>query len=115
MISSFRRTIHSSEIDCTDGFDDELMSIGQRYARLLEDHFTAPREWQLLEAADLGHELLEADVPTEEIIEIHEIALRQLGRRHGKYVNATRPAGPRRPCSPRPTSPAPRSDPHRPV
>jgi signal transduction histidine kinase/FixJ family two-component response regulator len=58
-------------------------SIASRYARLLELYVTAPQERHLVEAADLGAELVASEVPTEEIVEIHEHALSQLRQSFG--------------------------------
>ena len=53
-------------------------SIKDKYFGLLKTHIARPEEEQLAEAAGLGRELVLADVPPEEIGEIHEEALKRL-------------------------------------
>ena len=53
--------------------------IGDKYYSLLQSHFVSPHEDHLAQAADLGRELVQADIPPEEIAELHEDAVRWLG------------------------------------
>lgn len=57
-------------------------SIRHKYFELVQAHFDAPHEGYLLAAADLGQELVQADVPPDEIGEMHEEALRRLAAQH---------------------------------
>ncbi len=57
-------------------------SVKNKYSDLLAAYVTGPEESYLLEAADLGRELVLADVPPEDIAEIHEEALGRLAREH---------------------------------
>ena len=50
----------------------------ERYSALLAAYFASPDEKYLLEAADLGRELVRADVPPEEIAELHAEAVCRL-------------------------------------
>ena len=53
--------------------------IGDKYYSLLQSHFVSPHEDHLAQAAELGRELVVANTPPEEIAELHEEAVRQLG------------------------------------
>jgi len=53
----------------------------ERYSALLAAYFASPDEKYLLEAADLGRELVRADVPPEEIAELHAEAVCRLAER----------------------------------
>ena len=55
-------------------------SIKDKYFNLLAAYVARPEESYLLEAADLGRELVLSDVPPEEIAELHEQALERLAR-----------------------------------
>ncbi|MEE9199245.1 MAG: PAS domain S-box protein, partial [Dehalococcoidia bacterium] len=57
-------------------------SLRDRYALFLQDYVARPEETLLLAAADLGRELVKVDIPSEEIAEIHEEALRRLADEH---------------------------------
>ena len=53
--------------------------IGDEYYNLLQSHFVSPQEDHLAQAAELGRELVMANIPPEEIAELHEDAIRRLG------------------------------------
>ena len=53
--------------------------IGAEYYSLLRSHFVSPQEDHLAQAAELGRELVMANIPPEEIAELHEDAVRRLG------------------------------------
>ena len=53
--------------------------IGDEYYSLLRSHFTSPQEDHLAQAAELGRELVVVNIPPEEIVELHEDAVRRLG------------------------------------
>lgn len=53
--------------------------IRDGYYSLLQLHFVSPREDHLAQAAELGRELVMANIPPEEIAEMHEDAIRRLG------------------------------------
>jgi two-component sensor histidine kinase len=53
--------------------------IGDKYYSLLQSHFTSPHEDHLAQAAEFGRELVVANIPPEEIAELHEDAVRRLG------------------------------------
>ncbi|MEA3323995.1 MAG: histidine kinase dimerization/phosphoacceptor domain -containing protein [Euryarchaeota archaeon] len=53
--------------------------IGYEYYSLLQSHFVSPQEGHLVHAAELGRELVIANIPPEEIAELHEDAVRRLG------------------------------------
>ena len=53
-------------------------SLSDRYFELLKAHVDEPDEAHLASAGDLGRELVEADVPPEEIGEAHDIAIGRL-------------------------------------
>ncbi len=55
-------------------------SIEDRYFRLLKSYVMGPKEEHLAAAAELGRELVTADVPEEDVAEIHEKALRLLAQ-----------------------------------
>ncbi|MFQ5638233.1 MAG: PAS domain S-box protein [bacterium] len=55
-------------------------SFQDRYYQLLKLYVARPQEKHLAEAAELGRELVLADIPIEEIAELHEQALRHLGQ-----------------------------------
>ncbi|MFQ5611598.1 MAG: PAS domain S-box protein [Anaerolineae bacterium] len=55
-------------------------AIRDKYFAALKDYIDYQAEAPLMAAAELGRELVRANVPTEEIVEIHEEALRRLGR-----------------------------------
>ncbi|MBL7062628.1 MAG: PAS domain S-box protein [Anaerolineae bacterium] len=59
---------------------EQSISIKDRYFELLMAYVTKPEESYLLEAADLGRELVLAGVSPEDIGEIHEQALDRLAR-----------------------------------
>ncbi len=52
----------------------------EAYAFLLKAFVKRPEEQYLMKAAELGRQLVLADVPPEEIVEIHEHAIRSFGR-----------------------------------
>ena len=54
-------------------------TIRDKYSILLQSHFTSPREACLVQSAELGRELVRADIPPEEIAELHEEAIERLG------------------------------------
>jgi two-component sensor histidine kinase len=54
-------------------------TIRAKYSILLQSHFTSPQEDHLAQAAELGRELVRADIPPEEIAELHEEAIKRLG------------------------------------
>ena len=56
--------------------------IRDKYSELLKAYVGRPAEEYLAAAADLGRELVLADVPPEDIAEIHEEALERLAREH---------------------------------
>jgi len=53
--------------------------IRDEYYNLLRSHFTSPQEDHLVQAAELGRELVVVKIPPEEIAELHEDAVRRLG------------------------------------
>ncbi len=55
-------------------------AVRDRYFALLKAYVAQPEEKYLAAAADLGRELVLADCPTEEIVEIHEEALQHLAQ-----------------------------------
>ncbi len=55
-------------------------SLEDRYSRLLKSYVMEPEEEHLVAASELGRELVTADVPEEDVAEIHEKALRLLAR-----------------------------------
>ncbi len=68
----------------------------KRYFRFLESYIDGGDERQLLEAADLGREFVEAGVPAEELTELHEFALARLARERAmpelaKIASASQP------------------------
>jgi PAS domain S-box-containing protein len=54
-------------------------TIRDKYFNLLRSHFANPQEDYLAQAAELGRELVMANIPPEEIAELHEDALQRLG------------------------------------
>jgi len=55
-------------------------SIEDRYFRILKSYVMGPEEEHLVAASELGSELVAADVPEEDVAEIHEKALRLLAQ-----------------------------------
>jgi len=54
-------------------------TIRDKYYSLLRSHFANPQEDYLAQAADLGRALVRANIPPEEIAELHEDAIQRLG------------------------------------
>ena len=54
-------------------------TIRDKYYSLLRSHFVNPQEEYLAQAAELGRELVMANIPPEEIAELHEDAIQRLG------------------------------------
>ena len=54
-------------------------TIGAKYYGLLRAHFANPQEDYLAMAAELGRALVKANIPPEEIAELHENAIQRLG------------------------------------
>ena len=54
-------------------------TIRDKYYGLLRSHFANPQEDYLAQAADLGRALVRANIPPEEIAELHEDAIQRLG------------------------------------
>ena len=55
-------------------------SYQDRYFVLLQDYMSRPEEESLASAAALGRELLVADIPLEEVVELHEKALSHMAQ-----------------------------------
>ena len=58
----------------------EKDNITIKYFKLLQDYYTKNEEQSLLEAYDLGRELIKEDVPLEEVAEMHESAIQRLAQ-----------------------------------
>ncbi len=56
----------------------EKYSISGKYLNLLQDYYLSQGEKALLDAADLGRELIKENIPLEEVAEMHESALQKL-------------------------------------
>ena len=56
----------------------EKYSISGKYLKLLQDYYLSQGEKALLDAADLGRELIKENIPLEEVAEMHESALQKL-------------------------------------
>jgi len=54
-------------------------TIRDKYYSLLRSHFANPQEEYLAQAAELGKALVMANIPPEEIAELHEHAIQRLG------------------------------------
>jgi len=63
-------------------------AIQEKYVVLLRAHIDQPAEQYLAAAADLGRELLLADVPIEDVVEIHQKALVELDEELSDASNA---------------------------
>ena len=59
-------------------------SIKDKYSELLKAYVHKPDEKHLLEAADVGWELIGAEVPTDDVVEMHEEALKRLTDGHSE-------------------------------
>jgi len=57
-----------------------IQSIYDRYFSILKSYITRPEEEHLSAAMELGRELVMEDIPTEEIAELHDVALRRLAQ-----------------------------------
>ncbi len=63
-------------------------SIQEKYVVLLRAHIAEPAEQHLAAAADLGRQLLLADVPIEDVVEMHQKALVELDEELSDASNA---------------------------
>jgi len=56
-----------------------LKKIKKQYYLLLKKHFIKPNEQKLFNVSELGRNLVKAEIPPEEIAELHEEAIMRLG------------------------------------